>query len=137
MRISFAAIAFLALAAELPAQTVTGAILGTVSDTSGARVASATITAVNSLTQEKHTSLVIYRDRTVGARPDLADANEMAVYWLNDGVGEANRRLERYVSDTAVYGDDVHERVEETTRSMPSPPKARPNKPATPPRPID
>src|SRR5690242_15073675 len=50
--------AFLVLGtlARLEAQTVTGTILGSVSDTSGARVAGATVEAINQLTQEKHST---------------------------------------------------------------------------------
>src|SRR5437763_13115029 len=50
------ALLFLAFAAALHAQTVTGTILGAVADTSGARVAGALVTAVNELTQEKHST---------------------------------------------------------------------------------
>jgi hypothetical protein len=56
MRTKIAALAFLALAAPAEAQTVTGTILGAVSDTSGARVAGAAVTAINELTQEKHST---------------------------------------------------------------------------------
>ena len=41
---------------QTQAQTVTGTILGTVSDTSGARIAGIAVTAVNDLTQEKRTA---------------------------------------------------------------------------------
>jgi hypothetical protein len=41
---------------HLPAQTVTGTILGTISDTSGARVAGAAVTAINELTEERHST---------------------------------------------------------------------------------
>src|SRR5215471_5584268 len=51
------AIAFLAAAClRLRAQTVTGSILGTVSDTSGSRIAGAAVTAIHELTQERHAS---------------------------------------------------------------------------------
>jgi hypothetical protein len=56
MRITVVALASLALAAAVEAQTVTGTILGTVTDTSGARVAGAAVTAINDLTQEKHST---------------------------------------------------------------------------------
>src|SRR5579872_5313903 len=41
---------------RLQAQTVTATILGTVTDTSGARVPAAAVLAVNELTGEKHTA---------------------------------------------------------------------------------
>jgi hypothetical protein len=46
----------LTLPARLAAQAVTGTILGTATDASGARVADATVVATNALTDEKHTT---------------------------------------------------------------------------------
>src|SRR5579872_6948202 len=54
MRIAVTALILLTVVARIDAQTVTGTILGTVLDTTGARVAAATVTAINELTQEKH-----------------------------------------------------------------------------------
>src|SRR5947209_6073226 len=56
MRIMTAALALLVLSTQIDAQTVTGTILGAVSDTTGARVAAATVTAINESTQEKHST---------------------------------------------------------------------------------